>query len=1007
MQAKWNYKKGLSLVLAILMLISLLPLAALAAEGQHDTAYIPVEALNTATASTEAELRTAIDTATAPITITITSDFYLASMVVIPAGANVTLTSTAPQTLMVTGNFRHFAVQGILNLQDDITMTRSAARIAADAPGGGVMVYFGTFNIYGGSIYNNYFGGIAIWSPERGQGTITTYGGSGVGGGGVLVYQGRLNMHGGTIANNTTAFSGGGVHVAGENRQVGSIAVQSVFIMRDGVIRDNYSSNIHARGNGGGVRISGGILRMHGGIIENNTAGSNGGGIMSNGGISTRRDVIDMHDGAIIRGNHAGGSGGGLALTSETSTMRMLGGRIENNTADSNGGGIHVTSRFNLHLYRGLIEGNIAQNGGGLSIHAPSIALTPSFRADSPNDFRITNNKARVNGGGIFVHVHLPTGVTIRNVEISGNIAGYGADGNVNDTGTGGGIFFRYGQTLHTRANSIIEESVVFSGNRAYRAGSLSHTFNDFGLAEGLAQYPRIRWSGYATGTTSHPSSSHAINNWDINSTWPEITGNEDHIVTFNLHGGTGNFPPQAVADAGTAIAPVTQPTRTGFTFAGWYTEETDGERFDFSTLITENTTIHAQWSLIEGDTHTITFLPGGTDVSGMPETTREVRDDATIYANGGAVATPSRGGYTFVGWLQVIPTGTINIFSSEELEDIIVTEDMTFEAEWEPFEGSVVSFNLHGGSGNFPSQNVADGAYATEPTTNPTRANHTFAGWYTEATGGVRFDFSNPITANTTIHARWTPIPSGGGGGGGGGSTPTPTPTPTPPDYELHLAYMFGDNRGNFRPSADITRAEVATILARTHLLDFEEGVSTLPPGMTSFTAFSDVQPNNWFFYYVAWAYDAGLIRGDAGRFRPNDPITREEFAAMMARTATVRPAGTIPFPDAYNISNWARAYVYTTYREGFMVGDAQGNFNPQANIARSEVATAMNRVLGRLDSRTAFYAADVVYLSYARSFPDVASTTWYFPSVLAAANDHRLTRDSDGAIDWKAIVR
>ena len=223
--------------------------------------------------------------------------------------------------------------------------------------------------------------------------------------------------------------------------------------------------------------------------------------------------------------------------------------------------------------------------------------------------------------------------------------------------------------------------------------------------------------------------------------------------------------------------------------------------------------------------------------------------------------------------------------------------------------------------------------------------------------------------------------------------------------EYETHPAYMFGHG-GNFRPRADITRAEAATILARTQLLDFEQGVSELPPGMTSFTVFSDVVPGNWFFYYVAWAYDAGLIQGFAGRFRPNDPITREELAAILARTTTLR-TGNPSFSDANTISNWATRYVYTVYRAGWMVGDDQGTFRPGANIIRAEVATAMNRILGRIDSRSALNAADVENLHHARPFVDVASGAWYFPSVLAAANDHHLTRDDDGAVDWKYIVR
>jgi len=60
----------------------------------------------------------------------------------------------------------------------------------------------------------------------------------------------------------------------------------------------------------------------------------------------------------------------------------------------------------------------------------------------------------------------------------------------------------------------------------------------------------------------------------------------------------------------------------------------------------------------------------------------------------------------------------------------------------------------------------------------------------------------------------------------------------------------------------------------------------------------------------------------------------------------------------------------------------------------------------LERIDSRAAFSAAVVENLRHARQFPDLANSTWYFPSVVAAANDHHLTRDADGAIGWKSIL-
>jgi len=241
--------------------------------------------------------------------------------------------------------------------------------------------------------------------------------------------------------------------------------------------------------------------------------------------------------------------------------------------------------------------------------------------------------------------------------------------------------------------------------------------------------------------------------------------------------------------------------------------------------------------------------------------------------------------------------------------------------------------------------------------------------------------------------------------------------PIDTRPERELHRAYMFGDTAGEFRPGATITRAEVAAILVRTELRDFEAftpETRELPEGMASFNKFSDVLPHNWHFYYVAWAYDAGLVSGlPDGTFRPNQPITRQEIAAMLSRLDGVElrdagtPAGIVDFGDT---QNWARDYVYTVYSEGLMVGDARNQFRPRANITRAETATVFNRNLGRLDSVTAYNAAEVER-DNKRDFPDVnvlntaGTMTWFFPSVLGATNDHYLTRDDNGDITEKYV--
>jgi len=222
---------------------------------------------------------------------------------------------------------------------------------------------------------------------------------------------------------------------------------------------------------------------------------------------------------------------------------------------------------------------------------------------------------------------------------------------------------------------------------------------------------------------------------------------------------------------------------------------------------------------------------------------------------------------------------------------------------------------------------------------------------------------------------------------------------------YAYHEAYMFGNERGEFRPRANTTRAEVAAILVRTMIPSFRHG--TYPSGTVALTGFSDVTQANWFYWYVVWAQAAGLVQGDAnGAFRPNAPITRQEYAAMVARLGNVRPAGNFTFGDRGTISNWARNYVYTAVRNGWMMGDGGNNFRPSDNITRAEVATATNRILGRIDSQTALAAANLRNPADARSFPDVSGGAWYFASVLGAANDHRNRHDGAGTIVWKEVL-
>jgi len=220
----------------------------------------------------------------------------------------------------------------------------------------------------------------------------------------------------------------------------------------------------------------------------------------------------------------------------------------------------------------------------------------------------------------------------------------------------------------------------------------------------------------------------------------------------------------------------------------------------------------------------------------------------------------------------------------------------------------------------------------------------------------------------------------------------------------------MFGDANGNFRPQDPLTRAEAATLMARVTLLDFKHDIIHLPPGMVTFDVFDDVMQGQWFYHYVAWAYHAGLVQGHGGSFRPNDPITREEFAALLVRAKAMGlPADmydcNILLADAKAVSPWARAYVSIAYSNALIIGDPSGNFRPQDSITRAEAATVVNRLLGRIDGTTAMQAVSIENLIHVRQFPDVSLENWYYASVIAATNSHYLTRADNGSVNWMLI--
>lgn len=148
-----------------------------------------------------------------------------------------------------------------------------------------------------------------------------------------------------------------------------------------------------------------------------------------------------------------------------------------------------------------------------------------------------------------------------------------------------------------------------------------------------------------------------------------------------------------------------------------------------------------------------------------------------------------------------------------------------------------------------------------------------------------------------------------------------------------------YPDN--TFRPNNSITRAEFTKILVKA--MGFAEVKPASP-------TFADVPSSSWAYGVVEVAAGAGLVKGSEGKFRPDDPITRQEIAVLLVRGLGKEAdvIGTVPnFADASRIAPWARGQVIIAVKEGLINGYPDNTIKPVKNSTRSEAAVMVCRML------------------------------------------------------------
>ena len=289
---------------------------------------------------------------------------------------------------------------------------------------------------------------------------------------------------------------------------------------------------------------------------------------------------------------------------------------------------------------------------------------------------------------------------------------------------------------------------------------------------------------------------------------------------------------------------------------------------------------------------------------------------------------------------------------------------DVVCTAGETPVETWSITYVTDGGTinGAYPTT-YTEGTVTVLPT-NVTKSGYTFLGWFTAYTGGVQVrQIGATETGDKVFYAHWKknadpidpiiPILPGIIGGNTGSNIKLPFGDVTVSDWfydDVRYVYangiMDGTSSDRFAPNAPLTRAMIVTILYRM------DG----SPAMSGASDFKDVDSNKWFAKAVAWAAANGIVNGyGSGLFGPNDPVTREQLAAILYRyavyggmTAVTLEENLGSFADTAQLSAYAIQAMNWAVGQGLINGSGS-NLVPKAQATRAQVAAIIHRYLER----------------------------------------------------------
>ena len=745
--------------------------------------------------------------------------------------------------------------------------------------------------------------------------------------------------------------------------------------------------------NGGGFAIDSAVVQLEDLTITGNEAvGGNGNGEVGGGGIYASHADVSMRIVTVSENSVTGSSSDGGGILVRYGSLTMDGCHVERNTAPDCGGGM-ILRHSVLNAAKSFFENNTAKFGAGI------------YFGDTPNEAEegcsgehnhlITDSTISGNtvldpengiGGGMYVGT--TSNLTLRNSKLLNN-----------DGATQGGAIVAYS------AGTIELDGVSISENKAQSgAGILALCTavcnTDIRLLNGTAIDANTA-TGYGGGIYAYA----IANTLSVTAENSSVSGNTaaggagiftyksgSAVINVDLQSGAVMHDNNAVVNMGGAIyaynaaniniaanSAVYNNTAAGYG-GGIYASASN-------INIAANSEVYNNTAATAGDdlffySGTIFTLPNAKDMSGDRILSSDNMEITGWYHDGWNKWNAAQGSYEQIGcWTaetadEYIPVEKdSHAISLKAAHPLMYT--LTYDVTGDLPEGYTAPAKQTLVKGS--SYTVAEVPASVSGSKDGVNGTFSFNGWKKD--DGTVLTGEQQLTADLTLHGVWSFTKKSSGGGGGGSHKPTvtiPDDVPTGLNGDDHYAYIVGYPDSTVRPQNGITRAEVATIFFR--LLTDE----TRNANSTKTNSYSDVAAGAWYNHAVSTLSAMGIVKGDSqGKFNPNAPITRAEFAAIAARFDDKANTTAVDFSDI--ASHWAKDEISAAANNGWINGYTDGTFRPNNKITRAEAMTLVNRVLKRLPETAEDLHNDMIKWS-----DNSDTSAWYYLAVQEATNSH-----------------